>query len=120
LQTHAGVSSDTIQPALREVLIMSRLLLVVFVVGFSVVTSGQSPSQPPVQGQILNDWIQGSDARMEGRIMHFRDFAMTLDSRQLRADEASYNMDTGRLELRGNVFLTLPSGPAGFFKINSR
>jgi lipopolysaccharide assembly outer membrane protein LptD (OstA) len=57
---------------------------------------------------------------MEGRIMHFRDFAMTLDNRQLRADEASYNMDTRRLELRGNVSITLPNGPAGFYKINPR
>ena len=99
---------------------MSRFLLISFVVVFSVAANGQSSSQPSVQGQLGNDWIVGSDARAEGRVMHFQDFAMTLDGRQLRADEAYYNMDTRQLELRGSVTLTLPNGPSGYYKVDPR
>ena len=99
---------------------MNRFLLIAFIVSFTVVANGQSPSQPAVRGQIGNDVMSGSDARVDGRILHVRDLTMMFDGRQLRADEASYNMATSQLELRGNVTLTLPDGPWGFYKVGPR
>jgi hypothetical protein len=99
---------------------MTRILLVAFVVSLSAAANGQTPARAAVQGQLGGDWVIGSDARLEGRVLHIRDFTITLDGRELRADEASVNLDTKQLELRGNVILTLPNGVGGFYKIDPR
>jgi hypothetical protein len=100
---------------------MNRFLLIAFVVSFTVAANGQTPGQPIVQGQVGNDAISASDVRIDGSTFQMRGLVMTLGGRQLRADEASLNMDTLQIELRGNVTLTLPKVEGiGFYKLLPR
>lgn len=52
-----------------------------------------------------NATMHGHDLKREGTAIHMQDFDITLDGRTLTASEGVYHVDTGIVDLKGNVQL---------------